>query len=33
MRVMTNEELLEVVGGPIIDNGVGIAIAATVSGR
>lgn len=32
MRELTVEELREVVGGPIIDNGMGIAIAATVSG-
>jgi hypothetical protein len=32
MRMLTIEELCEVVGGPIIDNGMGIAAAATVSG-
>lgn len=32
MHELTVEELREVVGGPIIDNGMGIAIAATVSG-
>ena len=32
MRMLTIEELREVVGGPIIDNGMGISAAATVSG-
>ena len=32
MHMLTIEELREVVGGPIIENGVGISAAATVSG-